>query len=233
MPSQDQTATPHPPTGSLISGSLAADRVRAAQSAGVHEAVELPGRRRRPGRRDPPRVQGQEEPAVPARAVWGLPGAVRDPGQVVAAVRAGRGLVLARGAPLRRDHRDVVACDRDRHSHRLLQRPIRGLHPPRQTPGPERARVSQRPPSAPRHPLDLYSSTSTSINSPHPEARPTSMRPDWSPGPAQVSTRVRRPEAWQMMWSWIRAHPHMRAMLACWPVEPRSFYELAGTTEMP
>jgi transposase len=98
---------------------------------------------------------------------------IRD--RLWAPVRAGRHLDLARGPPVRCDHRAVVAGHRGRDHHRLLQRPIRGVQPPRETPRPQRVRLPQRAQSSPRRTLGLHSSTPASLSCDQRGARSSSM----------------------------------------------------------
>ncbi len=84
-----------------------------------------------PGRAGVARVRRQGAAALPPRAAPGRgPRAHFTPS--VPVLRPGRRQQPARGPPARRDHRDLVAgrarCDH----HRLHQRPLRGLQPPRQ-----------------------------------------------------------------------------------------------------
>ena len=81
----------------------------------------------------------------------------------------------ARSPPPRRHHRDLVASGRGRHHHRLLQRPIGGLQPARQTRRTQRLRLPEHHQPAPTHTLGMHSSTPTSISQNQRDARSSSM----------------------------------------------------------
>src|SRR5215213_7410972 len=159
---------------------VVADRFHLVRLAGdmvteVRQAVERPGRRRRPGHRDPARLHRQGGPAVAAGPARHAPRPGPDPRPPVAVLQPGRRLQLPAGAPPGRDHRGLVAGRRGRDHHRVLQRPIRGLQPARQAPGTQRLRLPQRGQSPPPHTVGLHSSTPASLSYDHRGARPSSM----------------------------------------------------------